>query len=181
MDTSPVLSAAAQQAFSECSVFYRDTVLPPAVLSMYRVGTIFREPTFCDATYKFGGFAAPHRYLIISANARCIDALSQHPEWGLCVWLPGRIFKIIGTSQNVARAQITLLELPDELRVEFTTESLSPLERIFAHKAAQEFDEALQLPVLPEHGTRLWLDRLALPLGVNDDEEFFESWFYGAA
>ena len=143
---------------------------------MYRVGTLFREPTFCDATYKLGGFAAPHRYLIISANARCIDAISQHPEWGLCIWQPGRIFKVIGTHQKAARAQITLLEIPEELRPEFTTRSLSDFERVFARKAEQQFEEALQLPILPEHETRLWLDRLELPLGVDDSGHFFEAW-----
>ena len=76
-----MLSAAAHQAFEECSAFYRDTPLSPAIWSMYRVGTLFREPTFCDATYKFGGFAAPHRYLIISASARCVDAISQRRFW----------------------------------------------------------------------------------------------------
>jgi hypothetical protein len=147
---------------------------------MYRVGVLFREPTFCDATYKFGGFAAPHRYLIISANARCIDALSVHPEWGLCIWPTGRIFKVIGTNQEASRTQTTLLEIPEELRPEFTTGSLSSLERTFANRAVQEFDAALQLPVLPEHATRLWLDRLEFPLGVDDSGQFFESWSYSA-
>jgi len=84
-----MLSAAAYPACAECSAFYRDTELSPAIGSMYRVGVLFREPTFCDATYQFGGFAAPHRYLILSANARCVDAIYQHPEWGLCLWQPG--------------------------------------------------------------------------------------------
>lgn len=145
---------------------------------MYRVGTLFREPTFCDATYKLGGFAAPHRYLILSANARCIDAFSEHPEWGLCIWQTGRIFKVIGSHKKTARTQVTLLEVPEELRSERTTQSLSDLERDFARRAAQQFEDALQLRVLPEHETRLWLDRLELPLGVDDHGHFFESWSY---
>ncbi len=95
---------------------------------MYRVGVLFREPIFCDATYQFGGFAAPHRYLILSANARCGDAISQHQEWGLCLWQPGRIFKVIGVHRQAAHRQVTLLEIPEELRPAFTTRSLSKLE-----------------------------------------------------
>jgi len=167
------------QAFEGCSAFYRDTVLSPEVLSMYQVGTLFREPTFCDATYKFGGFAAPHRYLIISANAYCIDELSEHPEWGLCIWQTDRIFKVIGTHQKEANTQTTLLEIPSEFRSELTTQSLSYLERGLASKAAERFEEALQLPTLPEHQSRLWLDRLELPVGVDDYGHFFEAWSYG--
>ena len=145
---------------------------------MYRVGTLFREPTFCDATYKLGGFAAPNRYLILSANAHCIDDFSEHPEWGLCIWQTGRVFKVIGLHRKAARTQVTLLEVPEELRSEITTQSLSDLERDFARRAAQQFEDALQLRVLPEHETRLWLDRLELPLGVDDYGHFFESWSY---
>lgn len=49
------MSPAAHEAFTECGAFYRDAVLPPDVLSLYQVGVLFREPTFCDSTYKFGG------------------------------------------------------------------------------------------------------------------------------
>ena len=175
-----MLSAAAYPAFAECSAFYRDTELSPAIWSMYRVGVLFREPTFCDATYKFGGFAAPHRYLIFSANARCVDAISQHPEWGLCLWQPGRIFKVIGVHRKAAHRQVTLLEIPAELRPAFTTRSLSKLERALVREAVRQFEEALRWPVLPEHNTRLWLDRLAFPLGVDDGGHFFEAWSYGA-
>lgn len=124
-------------------------------------------------------FAAPHRYLIISANARCIDALSEHPEWGLCLWQVGRIFKVIDRQESSERAQITLLEVPEELREEFTTAHLSELEQRFADQATKQFRAALQTPVLPEHQTRLWLDRLELPVGVDDHGHFFECWQHG--
>jgi len=169
----------AQIAFAECGAFYRDTVLSPEVLSLYRVGVLFREPTFCDTTYKFGGFAAPHRYLIFSSNARCVDAISEHPEWGLCLWQTGRIFKVISRVQSIQHVQITLLEIPERLRQEFTTPELSELEQRFAQQAHEQFQAALKISPLPEHQTRLWLDRLEFPVGVDDNGQFFEFWQYG--
>jgi hypothetical protein len=65
------------------AAFFRDADLPPEVSSRYKVGLLLREPTFCDASHKFGGFLARHRYLIISANARCVDELVQDCDWGL--------------------------------------------------------------------------------------------------
>lgn len=174
-----MISPAAQEAFAECGAFYRDTKLPADVLKLYEVGLLFREPTFCDTTYKFGGLAAPHRYLIISANAKCIDALSQHPEWGLCLWQRGRIFKVIGIHSVSTFSQITLLEVPEALREEFTTARLSEMEVRFAQQAEEQFKTALTAPMLPEHQTRLWLDRLELPVGIDDNGQFFESWRYG--
>ncbi len=175
-----MISTEAQKAFAECSAFYRDTMLPSEVLSMYRVGLLFREPTFCDATYKFGGFAAPHRYLIISAHARNINALSQHPEWGLCIWQIGRIFKVIGVHQNGPNSQVTLLDVPEKYRAEFAGPNLHAMEIAFANQAAQQFEAALQLPVRPEHQTRLWLDRLKYPVGVDEEGRFYESWLYSS-
>lgn len=175
------ISLEAQQTYAECAPFYRDTELSPEILAMYRVGIIFSDPTFLDATYKFGGLAAPHRYLIISANARCLDEFSAHPEWGLCIWPPKRIFKVIGTHQQGAFAQITLLEIPEEFVNEFNGQNLSDMEQFFARQAESQFAEALQLSALPEHSTLLWLDRMRLPIGVDDAGHFFPVKPSGAA
>ena len=170
------MSTKLDDAFTQCGAFYRDTSLPwPTILS-YKVGMLFREPTFCDATYKFGGFAAPHRYLIISANARCTDNFSAHPEWGLCMWQTGRIFKVIARHRTDTLTQITLLEVPEDLRGELTTAELSDIENEFVEHAGEQFIIATTLPPLPEHTDVSWLRRLEFPLGINDNGEFFESW-----
>ena len=167
-----------EEVFAQCGAFYRDTSIPwPTILS-YEVGMLFREPTFCDATYKFGGLAAPHRYLIISANARCVDSFSAYPEWGLCMWKSGRIFKVIARHRTDAFTQITLLEVPDDLREELTTAQLSEIEHEFAERAGEQFLIAATLPPLPEHTDVSWLSRLEFPLGINDSGEFFEKWQY---
>ena len=121
-------------------------------------------------------FAAQHRYLIISANARCIDEFSQHPEWGLCLWESGRIFKVIDVQENAEHTQTTLLEVPEHLLDQFVSPFLSDIERQFAVHAAEQFNLALGMQPLPEHQTRLWLDRLVLPVGVDDSGRFFKCW-----
>src|SRR5205823_14640829 len=100
-----------QDGFESCGAFFRDTDLHPEVSSRYKVGLLLREPTFCDASHKFGGFLAGHRYLIISANARCVDDLVPDCDWGLCLWQTGRIFKVIGLHEKHGQRQTTLLEI----------------------------------------------------------------------
>jgi len=165
-----------RETFAECAAFYRDTVLKPDVLDLYQVGILFREPTYCDCTYKFGGFAGPHRYLIISSSLKCLDAYSQHPEWGLCIGPRNRVFKVIGRQERGGKAQVTLLEIPEDLVGEFTTRTLSEMEAAFAEQAAESFEAALDTPPLAEHSTRIWLERLECPVGVDDNGHFFQAW-----
>jgi hypothetical protein len=200
----------AVSAFAECSSFYRDTILPPNIFNLngsnspplaandltrigfdtsrlaarffilYKVGQLFREPTLCDATINFGGFAASHRYLIISANARSLGALSKNPEWGLCTWNPGSIFKVICIASIDGFSQITLLEIPESLRKEFTSARFSEMEIRFASQSvSQYFTKALLSDPLPEQQSSSWLERLKNPLGIDDDGVFFESWSDG--
>ena len=163
-----------QETLNGLAPFCRDTTLAPDILARYQLGLIFREPTFCDASYKIAGFAASHRYLILSANARCVDEMSQHPEWGLCLWMTGACFKVIDRLDQDGHTQITLLEIPEPLVPVFATEVVADLEQNLAIEARTLFDQALSHPALPELSTCLWLDRLASPLGINDDGEFFD-------
>ncbi len=169
------LNALLQAALDGLAAFCRDTTLAPDILARYQAGLIFREPTFCDASYKIAGFAAPHRYLILSANARCVDEMSQHPEWGLCLWMTGACFKVIDRVEQDGHTQITLLEIPEPLVPLFAADALADLEQSLAAEARTLFEQALAESALPELSTRLWLDRLALPLGINDEGEYFEA------
>jgi hypothetical protein len=100
------------RTFEQCSPLVRDTTLNEDILPKYKVGLFLREPTFCDATYKIGGFVAPHRFLLISSNAKCLDEVAPNP-WGLCLWERGRVFKIIDRCSATGLIQFTLLEIPD--------------------------------------------------------------------
>lgn len=170
--------SAIDKAFTECGAYYRDTLLSTEILSLYKVGVIFREPTFCDATNKFGGFADNHRYLIISANARGFGDLDQRPEWGMCIWKLGSIFKVIDINEKLGKTQITLLEVPEAFRSELTTKHLSEMEKFYSHQAEQKFHYALLLDALPVHQSKDWLSRLKFPIGIDDNGLFFESWHY---
>ena len=59
-----------QETLNSLAPFCRDTSLPPNILARYQPGVIFREPTFCDASYKIAGFCAPHRYLCLDGGCQ---------------------------------------------------------------------------------------------------------------
>ena len=168
------LSKLIRETVDNLGAFCRDTALAPNILARYQPGLMFREPTFCDASYKVAGFAAPHRYLIFSANARCLDEYSEHPEWGLCIWMTGSCFKVIGRLDRESHTQVTLLEIPEPLVPLFATEAVTSLEQQLAAEACALFEEALVQPALPELSTRIWLDRLTLPVGIDEQGNFFE-------
>ena len=161
------------EEFANSSAFYRDTSLDLVDLRMYQVGVIFQEPTFCDATYRRGGLLAPHRYQIISSNARSLDAFSENPKWGLCVWQPGALFKVIDITSIAEYTQITLLEIPEDLLPYFQRDELAYIEREFALQAVEDFMEAVGLPPLDDLNTKGWLGRFSNPLGIKDDHEYF--------
>ena len=139
---------------------------------MYQVGVLFQEPAFCDATFKRCGMLAPHRYQIISSSARSLGPLSANPQWGLCVWQPGRYFKVIDKTSIGKYLQITLLEIPEGLLPYFRTDMFASIEKDMASQAVDDFKEAVNFPVLDELNFRDWLDRLTNPLGINDKFEF---------
>lgn len=154
-------------AFDECGAFVRDTTLKPGLLEQYRIGMLLREPTFCDASYKIGGFVAPHRFLIISSNARCLDEVAPQP-WGLCVWQTGRFFKVIDVVTRSKRAQITLLEIPEALLELFANEQLGELERSFVVQSRETFEQCLDADPIPELDSDEWRQRLVYPIGIDD-------------
>jgi hypothetical protein len=148
--------------------FFRDTEMAASVLQQYHVGQVLYEPTFCDASYKFGGFVAPHRYLIISASARCLDAFSLHPEWGLCIWPAGRHLKVIDIIADHGHVQVTVLDITEGYVRECNPDALVEIERVLAANARRMFEAALVEAPLPELNTEIWRERLVLPIGIDD-------------
>ena len=167
------------QAFSTLFAYYRDTELAPGFLARYEVGLLMRDPTFLFVTEHFGGFCAPHRFLILSENARHLGGFSASPEMGICALLPDTIMKVIAVHQQAGYAQVTLLEIPEASQGTFTTEHLSEFEQSLVDKAQQRFQEALTLHPRPELTTADWLERVRPPVGINDAGEFRQTWRYG--
>src|SRR5262245_3949860 len=119
--------------FEQCTALIRDTTLDEGILPKYKIGLFLREPTFCDATHKIAGFVAPNRFLLISSNAKCLDDFTPNP-WGLCLWVSGRIFKVIDRISDSGLIQITLLEIPDQFLEWFCNDELNSLERSFVEQ-----------------------------------------------
>jgi CHAT domain-containing protein len=161
-----------QEHFETCSAFFRDTTLSLNVLGRYKPGLFLREPTFCDATYKLGGFIAPHRYLIISSSARSLDEIAPQP-WGLCIWQRNSVFKILDVIGDDATRQITLLEIPEVFLRFFCAAQLSPLEQVFVEQARQTYLQSREMQLLPELDNDQWRKRLVFPVGVDDQGQYF--------
>ena len=176
MDES--LIEAVNAIFGECGAFVRDTTLPDTVLVKYGIGVLLREPTFCDASHKLGGFIAPHRFLIFSSQARSFDGLAPQP-WGLCVWQRGRVFKVIDRLTDGEHVQVTLLEIPEDLLGLFLSVDANSIEQAFIEHGRRLFDDCRLAPPVPELDTDEWRDRLVYPVGVDDDSHYFP--LYGTA
>ncbi|MEV1074144.1 CHAT domain-containing protein [Micromonospora parva] len=157
--------------FAECGVFFRDTSLPSAILAKYRPGLFLREPTFCDASGRPGGFVAPHRYLIFSANARTLPLMP--PGWGLCLWPRDRLFKIVDRVTDGVRTQITLLEVPDHHVAVFSGEEPNGIDAAYAAHGRELFHQLRLAAVVPELDTDRWRERLVYPVGVDDEAGYF--------
>jgi tetratricopeptide (TPR) repeat protein len=153
--------------FAECGAFFRDTTLPEAVLGRYRVGVLLREPTYCDASHRAGGFVAPHRYVIFSSHAKSLHALEPEP-WGLCAWAPSRRLKVIDVVGDGEHTQITLLEIPEHLLEWFATPGPNPIEQSFAGHGRELFAQLRAAAPVPILDTDHWRDRLVFPVGVDD-------------
>ncbi len=161
------------QAYGQPQAFFRDTNLTSKIAAKYQQNIFLREPTFCDATYKLGGLLGTHRFQIISAYGRCIDELSTHPEWGLCIWKPNTLFKIIDVTENIGKTQITLLDVPPVLLPFFSSPRSATIEEMFAQQARECFTEALALTILPELNSSEWRERVAHPIGLDDNGDAY--------
>lgn len=162
------LESALRRFVEQAVPLVRDTTLPPGLLERYNVGRILREPTFCDTSRHVGGLVAPHRYLVISAEAMALDE-EDLPQRGLCILQPDSYLKVIDHSCRGDRAQIVLLHVPDALLSFFRHPGTSRLEEKFAALARECFADCLDLPPIPELDTDGWRERLVFPLGFDDD------------
>ncbi len=161
------------QEYGQPQAFFRDTNLTSQIAVKYQQNMFLREPTFCDATYKLGGLLGTHRFQIISTHGRCIDKISAHPEWGLCIWKPNTLFKIIDVTESIANTQITLLDVPPILLPFFSSSRSATIEEMFAQQARECFTEALALTILPELDSSEWRERVMHPIGLDNNGDIY--------
>jgi len=162
-----------ENLFAGSRFYYRDSDLPARFVDMYRPGMIIKERGFTDASSKRGGFAARHRFLIISCAAQDLSQIdTTDPERGLCVMQRDSYFKVLDLVEKGDVRQTTLLHIPEGV-ADFFSSSETDFERGLISDARRDFEELCESPPFPALTKQSWLERLTSPLGISDDGEFF--------
>ena len=163
-------------------LFARDVNLAPGLAKQYKPGMIIREKGFTDASCRFGGMAASHRYVILSNHMKNLSMTGEGAAWGLCVAQRDAHFKVLGQVSQKGKTGIFLLHLPDdETWKAYETIEFSMDEELY-EKAVSFFLKKAFDPPFPELASGEWLDRCRFPLGMSDDgrlwplEELPEKW-----
>ncbi|MEJ7847156.1 MAG: hypothetical protein WKF92_03590 [Pyrinomonadaceae bacterium] len=169
------VDALLDQTLNNISFFYRDNDLGDEFINMYYRGLIVRELGFVDASFRSGGLAARHRFLIASSQAVNLSDLPPAiPEQGLVVIKNGSFFKVLDVFERENRKQITLLHIPEELVAFFSTgNELSDIELQIAEAARTDFDKQFYHPPADALKRADWLNRLKDPIGISDDGKYF--------
>jgi len=150
----------------------RDVNLAEETAAKYTIGTIVREPAFCDATYKMGGMVTTHRYAIISNHFLDTSALVEKGKmWGLCICQRDSQYQVLDVYNYKNKTQIMLLH-NDEVGNLFQHIENFSIE-ILVKKCRELFEKICELPPIPEVTSPEWLERCAQPVGINDNNEYF--------
>ena len=161
------------QTFGGLTLFYRDTTLSEDLISKYKVGQILNERGFTDMSYKGGGLASNLRYLIASAHAKDISAISPDSAiFGHVVLRSNAWFKLLDIYKIGDKTQIFLLEIP-ESAVEFFASANSNIEEDIIKKARASLEAKINVPPVPELQALDWKERTEFPIGMNAKGEFF--------
>lgn len=169
------LDALLNQTFDNLSFFYRDNDLSDDFITKYYRGLIIQERGFTDASYHRGGLAAKHRFLIASSQAKDLSRMpGANPDHGLVVMTNDSFFKILDVAEKIGHKQIALLHIPGELVDYFNSgEELSSVEQQIVDAARADFDEKCLTSPVESLCRKDWLDRIAAPVGLNDEGGYF--------
>jgi hypothetical protein len=160
------------QTFAGLTLFYRDTTLSETLISKYHVGQILAERGFTDMSYKGGGLATNFRYLIASAHAKDISAISALSNVGHVLLTSNSFFKVLDIYRIGNKTQVFLLEIP-ATAADFFASSTSNIEDDITKKARKSFETKLNAEPIPELQTQEWKARTVFPIGMNEKGEFF--------
>lgn len=164
----------ADKTYPGITLFARDVNLPAAFAEKYVPGLIIKERGFVDASIRFMGMAATHRYVILSNHMKSMEAFEHGTNWGLHVANMGSHFKVLGQKRCGGKTGIFLLHLPDDedWRVYKTAEF--SIDQELYQKAAERFAAKACTPPVPELTAPQWLERCAFPLGMDDDGNLYD-------
>lgn len=173
LNENPFVSTLAKEMYPGITLFARDVNLRSELADKYEVGMIIREKGFTDASVRFGGMAATHRYVILSNHMHNLTRLEKGANWGLHVAGKDAHFKVLGKICREGKTGIFLLHLPDdETWKAYQTMEFS-LDQELYEKAVQRFLEKAFAPPFPELASREWLDRCQSPVGMSDEGRFW--------
>jgi hypothetical protein len=151
----------------------RDVNLPEETAVKYTPGILIRETAFCDATFRVGGMATTHRFAILTNHfLDTTQHLEDKENWGLCICQRGSRFKVLDIYRYEDKTQITLLHLDEGYGWEFFQFMQSNIEDDLVKMCRERFEKKCTLPPIPEVSAPLWLERCAMPVGINDKNEF---------
>ncbi|MBK8193173.1 MAG: hypothetical protein IPK76_08170 [Lewinellaceae bacterium] len=164
--------------FAGLTLFYRDTNLTDQQASAYKKNMILQELGFTDASYRGGGLATRHRFLIASARAKDASMFEQGTNWGLVILNSGSFFKVLDVYTVGDKTQITLLHIPEE-GVDIFAQAKINIEDQIVEKARAGFEEKLAMPPVPELATEAWVNRTQAPIGIDTAGKPFYTWQAG--
>ena len=159
---------------ADFSFFYRDTSTCDHLAHLYAPGRILVERGFVDASRLWGRLKQTVRFLIVSREARDMDAVPGGVE-GLVVILRNAAFLVVDRYvSNPSHQQITLLhipssEVPEEFVKRFSNHEMQELVYLSRH----DFSELCACPTTAAFDTQEWLSRVAEPIGMDMAGELF--------
>jgi hypothetical protein len=163
---------------SGLTMYYRDSELPPAVLSKYKVGLIFRSRTFVDVSSFAGKLTKNCRFIFASTKAAPLFQINPNTEkWGLHTINANSYFKVLDVYEKDGKTQFFLLHIPAK-GIDFFRNTVLRLggnnfEEQIIEKARTSLDQKMQMGIIPALEEKEWIDRTDFPIGLDGNNQFF--------
>ncbi len=161
------------ETFSGCTFFYRDTSLTSDLIDRYKLSQILLERGFTDLSSKGGGLSSNLRYLVASSRGKNLSALNPNSgEAGHILIAANAYYKVLDIYKIENKTQILLLHISKN-SIELFRNSKSNIEEEIIGKARKLFETQIDTPAVKGLQSKEWVERTKLPLGMNDQGEFF--------
>jgi hypothetical protein len=160
-----------EATYDNLGLFVRDTEVPKDISAKYQPGLIFREKGLTSATYRVGGQAANHRFVIYSNHMR--KKVPDPQNYGLCWADKGSVFKVLGRHDFDGGSWIILLHLFGEEYWRVFQGFDSPVDEDMVKSCVDWLNVMTKNPVFPELIATEWVESCKYPLGVDDNGVFF--------
>lgn len=184
VDMEKLLTAYINWTLPGLQFFYCDTDAPINASEIYHIGDIFRAGRFTDVTPKLLRPIHKTRFLVASAHTAMLYEMKglvrMNPKvatWQLCTLHFNSYFKVVDVYEKEKVTQVTLLHIPQTAAyfmgggvtdMNFINKSAGH-DTTLIKLARKSLDEKLQMDVHPLSFDEVWLERTALPIGLDID------------